>query len=196
MKDLLNCPNCGAPIKGSKCEYCGTMFSDDFGQKNAYFLDPEFLDLEMRMLNSQLRASIVEASQASQTNIILNSLNTGLFSYNDARQSIQASLNDLNKTQYQNIRDSLNTCRSETIISGSTIYDESGNSMTGSHIFPQTKLTFWQKVKNWWNMNEMKTLDFVLIILALLFVSFTTIMLITFWRYGTLFGEYGYLFGF
>ena len=153
MKDLLNCPNCGAPISGSKCEYCGTMFSDDFEQKNAYFLDPEFLDLEMRMLNSQLKASIIEASQASQTNIILNSLNTGLFSYNDARQSIQASINDLNRMQCQNIRDSLNTCRSETIISGSTIYDESGNSMTGSHIFPQTKLTFWQKVKNWWNMN-------------------------------------------
>ena len=30
----------------------------------------------------------------------------------------------------------------------------------------------------------MKTLDLVLIILAVLFISFTTIMLVTFWRYG------------
>ena len=23
-----NCPNCGAPISGCKCDYCGTMFYD------------------------------------------------------------------------------------------------------------------------------------------------------------------------
>ena len=23
-----NCPNCGAPIQGPKCEYCGTNFRD------------------------------------------------------------------------------------------------------------------------------------------------------------------------
>lgn len=28
MKDKLNCPNCGAPITGYKCEYCGTVFYD------------------------------------------------------------------------------------------------------------------------------------------------------------------------
>ena len=28
MKDRLNCSNCGAPITGAKCEYCGTMFYD------------------------------------------------------------------------------------------------------------------------------------------------------------------------
>lgn len=28
MKQLLNCPNCGAPIEGEKCEYCGTVFLD------------------------------------------------------------------------------------------------------------------------------------------------------------------------
>ena len=27
-KDQLNCPNCGAPIVGEKCEYCGTVFYD------------------------------------------------------------------------------------------------------------------------------------------------------------------------
>ena len=28
MRDKLNCPNCGAPIVGIKCEYCGTQFFD------------------------------------------------------------------------------------------------------------------------------------------------------------------------
>lgn len=26
--EKLNCPNCGAPITGDKCEYCGTIFYD------------------------------------------------------------------------------------------------------------------------------------------------------------------------
>ena len=25
---MTNCPNCGAPITSSKCEYCGTVFRD------------------------------------------------------------------------------------------------------------------------------------------------------------------------
>ena len=29
LKPKLNCPNCGAPVTGSKCEYCRT----DFKQK-------------------------------------------------------------------------------------------------------------------------------------------------------------------
>lgn len=28
MREKLNCPNCGAPITGSVCEYCGTKFYD------------------------------------------------------------------------------------------------------------------------------------------------------------------------
>ena len=28
MKDLLNCPNCGAPITAEKCPYCGSVFLD------------------------------------------------------------------------------------------------------------------------------------------------------------------------
>lgn len=28
MREVLNCPNCGAPIAGSKCEYCGSVFYD------------------------------------------------------------------------------------------------------------------------------------------------------------------------
>lgn len=28
MRKKLNCPNCGAPISGVKCNYCGTQFFD------------------------------------------------------------------------------------------------------------------------------------------------------------------------
>ena len=28
MKDLLNCPNCGAPIVDDRCAYCGSVFLD------------------------------------------------------------------------------------------------------------------------------------------------------------------------
>lgn len=28
MIDLLNCPNCGAPITSDHCEYCGSVFYD------------------------------------------------------------------------------------------------------------------------------------------------------------------------
>lgn len=28
MREHLNCPNCGAPIEGSRCGYCGTVFLD------------------------------------------------------------------------------------------------------------------------------------------------------------------------
>lgn len=28
MREKLNCPNCGMPITGATCEYCGTVFYD------------------------------------------------------------------------------------------------------------------------------------------------------------------------
>ena len=36
----LNCPNCGAPIDGDKCEYCGTSFINtlSFDMNNTQYL--------------------------------------------------------------------------------------------------------------------------------------------------------------
>lgn len=28
MREVLNCPNCGAPIVSEQCPYCGTLFYD------------------------------------------------------------------------------------------------------------------------------------------------------------------------
>lgn len=147
MKDLLNCPNCGAPIKGSKCEYCGTIFSEKY-------------DDDLSDLNEKIRLATINISQYEQTHNILNSIGplhyNAILSGNDIRQitqisndicqsakasnnvcqSIQTSIDELNRFQYQNLRASTN------------IYPYV------EHVpYPETKETFWQKVKNWWNMN-------------------------------------------
>lgn len=36
---LYNCPNCGAPITGDKCEYCGTMFRDRSEDVGIFYAD-------------------------------------------------------------------------------------------------------------------------------------------------------------
>lgn len=45
---MNNCINCGAPLHGSKCEYCGTVYRDRRGD--------EMLD-EIRKINLELRLS-------------------------------------------------------------------------------------------------------------------------------------------
>ena len=39
MRNKTNCPNCGAPITGDKCEFCGTLFRNEaatvFGMSTA-----------------------------------------------------------------------------------------------------------------------------------------------------------------
>ena len=39
-----NCPNCGAPITGIKCEYCGTLFYDfaEISDKHPKYLRLDF----------------------------------------------------------------------------------------------------------------------------------------------------------
>ena len=127
MKDLLNCPNCGAPISGSKCEYCGTIFSEN-------------RDDDLKDLNEKISLAMLNISQYSQTHDILNSIGplhyNGILSCNDIRQSTQASIDELNQFQYQNLRASTNIYPYVEYVP-----------------YPETKETFWQKVKNWWNMN-------------------------------------------
>jgi len=39
----MNCPNCGAVVKGKTCEYCGTSFSD-----------PNEVNIEMLYADSEI----------------------------------------------------------------------------------------------------------------------------------------------
>lgn len=52
-KKSYNCPNCGAPVTGPRCEYCGTQFEKP---KTAYYEIPysrPYDDVEMQMMNLQ-----------------------------------------------------------------------------------------------------------------------------------------------
>jgi hypothetical protein len=50
MKET-NCPNCGAPIVGSKCEYCGTVFAshDTTSSSSEQWIRVEDLTPETRL---------------------------------------------------------------------------------------------------------------------------------------------------
>lgn len=44
---MCRCPNCGAPITGSNCEYCGTVFDADADSRRFVRLD-NFIPMEDR----------------------------------------------------------------------------------------------------------------------------------------------------
>lgn len=58
MKQLVNCPNCGAPIHDYICDYCGTIFPtdiDSFNGRNALLIsidDDRNLFLQNLSINS------------------------------------------------------------------------------------------------------------------------------------------------
>lgn len=47
---MSNCPNCGAPISGYKCEYCGTVF--DMSEEERLRLESELLLAKTNYLNN------------------------------------------------------------------------------------------------------------------------------------------------
>ena len=52
MRDT-NCPNCGAPITGDHCEYCGTVFVDvqELIRENQVRLNELYMDAIKPMRN-------------------------------------------------------------------------------------------------------------------------------------------------
>ena len=55
----LNCPNCGAPVKGYRCEYCGTPFE---GPRRYCIADPDALLLKQTQIqmNMELRGYMIK----------------------------------------------------------------------------------------------------------------------------------------
>ena len=62
MKELLNCPNCGAPITGPRCEYCGTAFEEVKRQVGFYMLQ-DYLLQKYRMECQKARLEYIQAAQ-------------------------------------------------------------------------------------------------------------------------------------
>ena len=56
-----NCPNCGAPIKGGMCEYCGTITND--------------VDSEIARLELEKQSIINQMENQRQTTLLMSMLN-------------------------------------------------------------------------------------------------------------------------
>lgn len=73
---MTNCPNCGAPITGLRCEYCGTQFEKP---KTVYCEVPysrPYNDVETQLMNLQSQIAEANARMANsiQTQYLLNTL--------------------------------------------------------------------------------------------------------------------------
>lgn len=99
----LNCPNCGAPIHGRSCEYCGTIFYRLAVGEDSY-------EQELRRLKQEEAYLKTQYAQAVQTSAILSNLQTAILvpSHESIRQSCQADQDALNRMQNQNLAASTN----------------------------------------------------------------------------------------
>lgn len=50
---MLNCPNCGSPIVGDKCQYCGTEFKD---WTDLDFINPVYFKIKSKNKIVMVRA--------------------------------------------------------------------------------------------------------------------------------------------
>ena len=57
--EQLNCPNCGAPIRGVECKYCGTMFYDFASIRDDR---PTYIGVRVGDRNIAFRARMVSAT--------------------------------------------------------------------------------------------------------------------------------------
>lgn len=65
-----NCPNCGAPIMKSQCEYCGTVFTDLAEQEEKIKqLREEQARLQIQASNAANLASLIHERQTYQSNL-------------------------------------------------------------------------------------------------------------------------------
>ena len=64
QKVIHNCPNCGAPIKGSKCEYCDTVFDDSRIKEDINQLRWEIELRRAELIQAQFSQNIVSAIHA------------------------------------------------------------------------------------------------------------------------------------
>lgn len=72
---MSNCPNCGAPITSTQCEYCGTMFPD----RSIDILMSENECLKSSMVLEQLYAEAIFAMRA---------YSSGVMTANEARKCV------------------------------------------------------------------------------------------------------------
>ena len=80
MSNMTNCPNCGAPIVASKCEYCGTVFRNAIPLNSAR----TFLELE----NEYLKCHISVQQLYDEAIFAMRAYSNGIVTINEAREMI------------------------------------------------------------------------------------------------------------
>lgn len=53
-----NCPNCGAPIQGVKCEYCGSMFYD-FSELPLDLQTPTYVKIKVPHMKQNIMMKVI-----------------------------------------------------------------------------------------------------------------------------------------
>lgn len=54
----LKCQNCGAPLHGSKCEYCGSIFFDEVAQY-VRELERKLCELKFKLIQTELNLKVI-----------------------------------------------------------------------------------------------------------------------------------------
>ena len=108
LPTVTNCPNCGAPIKGNRCEYCGTVFGPT--------------DDDLDSLRKELRQKELELANARQSEQILSGLrpaNRNSLLYTQTAQSVQDSIRELYSQQCENMAQTM--CGITNYVDGSQV---------------------------------------------------------------------------
>ena len=86
MRYKTNCPNCGAPITGDKCEYCGTSFRYAATEAVTLYADDKAIATLEVEEPAHFGVSTAEAAEAF--NRLAKLIGTGAISPNDVRREI------------------------------------------------------------------------------------------------------------
>ena len=77
---MTNCKNCGAPLDGCKCKYCGTRYDIPNVESNTIYAKGEPVSQDIAYLQRQLLESTCQANYECQRLMmyqnIINSCNT------------------------------------------------------------------------------------------------------------------------
>lgn len=83
---MTNCPNCGAPITGDVCEYCGTMHDTGI---TFHVVPPKRLLYDSFLLSQQCSSAELEILQTRIARESVNALDSLINSYERNRNAAQ-----------------------------------------------------------------------------------------------------------
>jgi len=66
-KTIFNCPNCGAPVKSYKCEYCDTIFHYGWSPERIEQLQKEKIEYYQKRIE-ELSTEFLQADLIARTN--------------------------------------------------------------------------------------------------------------------------------